>query len=435
MNGDRESRLGKPPRHRFADPPGGAGYQSDIFPALHEPTLQYTVRFVMNDRLKVFVIHGRGATPRHPDVSEEGGDLDTISSNVFYGVWAHAIGAPHEFTFVQYHDGLLKTLWEFENADIYIPDLPLDTVPHLENDVRDLARRGSHVAHFLDHHPWSNWQVEMLNRLKSEGLLGRFALAGAQKGKHLPKEAQACGAELVYDAVIRDQDFETEGLKELRRITRLQDLGIEDNPVSGRLSKLISYGYPKYAMVTALMMLKEPEDLPRLMQGMGWDLLVAEGDERMSKILPRLKRSLCEIRFEFTDGHPGGEFTILCCLVPKIYPGEPLPNVSTAIRYLKDYRSMEYFFYCYGSRALTTRKVTTEPGGLNLGDLVEKICTPKDGGHPEAATGRPQGSPYFPKDRLTYITPRNFIWYCRYLSQKLRYFAGVQIVSVRPVQV
>lgn len=391
----------------------------------------------MNDRLKVFVIHGRGATPRHPDVREEGGDLDTVSSNVFYGVWARHHRVPHEFAFVQYHDGLLKTLWEFENTDFYIPDLPLDTVPDIEGDIRTLASRGGRIIHYLDHHPWTNWQIELLNRLKSEGLLERYAMAGARKGEQLPKGVQACGAELVYDAVIRGQPWDTEGLLELRRITRLQDLNIEDNPIAARLSKMIGYGYPKHAMVTALRTIREPEDLPKLMQGMGWDLFVAENDDKIARVLPRLKTNLCEIKFRSTDGHDDGSrvWKIVCCLVPKVYPGEPMPNVSAAIRYLKETIEMDYFFYCYGSRGLTTRKVTHQPGVINLGSMVEKVCTPRDGGHPEAASGRPQGNSFFPKDRLSYITGRNFIWYCRYLSQRLRAVARVDIESTHPLKV
>lgn len=386
----------------------------------------------MNDRLKVFVIHGRGSTPRRQGVREEGGDLDTVSSNVFYGVWAKAIRAPHEFAFVQYHDGLLKTLWEFENADFYIPDLPLDTVPDIEGDIRTLASRGGRVMHYLDHHPWSDWQIDLLRRLQSEGLVETFAMAGARKGEQLPKEAQACGAELVYDAVIRGKKWETEGLNELRRITRLQDLNIEDNPLAGRLSKLIGYGYAKHDMVTGLVSVREPEDMSKLSSALGWDFFVAEHDEKIAKVLPRLKRNLCEIRFRSADGQ---NWNIVCCLAPKTYPGEPLPNVSATIRYLKEFVRMDYFFYCYGSRGLTTRKVTTQPGVINLGSLVERICTPKDGGHPEAASGRPHGNSNFPHERLSYITGRNFIWYCRYLAQRIRAATNLQIEGARPLRI
>lgn len=390
----------------------------------------------MNDRLKVFVIHGRGATPRYPQVREEGGDLDTVSSNVFYGVWAAALRARHEFTFVQYHDGLLKTLAEFENTDFYIPDLPLDTVPDIEGDIRALGGRGCRIVHYLDHHPWADWQIDMLNRLKAEGLVERYAMAGARKGEQLPKQMQACGAELVYDAVIRGQPWETEGLLELRRITRLQDLNIDDNPLAGRLSKMIGYGYPKHAMVTGLQSIREPEDMPRLMKVLGWDFYVAEHDEKIARVLPRLKQNLCEIRFRATDGHDDDStvWNVVCCLVPKVYPGEPMPNVSAAIRYLKEFLPMDYFFYCYGSRGLTTRKVTTRPGVMNLGSLVEKICTARDGGHPEAASGRPQGNSYFPRERLSYITGRNFIWYCRYLAQRIRSATPLEIESTFPLK-
>lgn len=387
----------------------------------------------MSERLKVFVIHGRGATPRNPAAREEGGDLDTVSSCAFYGAWAAHLRAPYEFAFVQYHEGLLRTLGEFENADIYIPDLPLDTIPDLEGDIHQLGQRGCRVVHFLDHHPWMDWQVELLNRLKSEGLVERYALAGARKGEQLPKEAQSCAAELVFDAVVRDTPCETDGLRELRRITRQQDLNTGEDPLGVRLSKLIGYGYSKRSMASALQSLKEPEDLPRLCKALGWDLFVAEGDERLSKVLPRLKRSLCEIRFTPNDGSES--WTIVCCLVPKFYEGEHLPNVAAAMRYLKEFVQMDYFFYCYGSRALTTRKVTTRPGVLNLGALIGKICAPRDGGHPEAASGRPQANWYFPADRLNYITGRNFIWYCRYLAQRFRDAANIRIESTRPLKI
>lgn len=387
----------------------------------------------MDERLKVFVIHGRGSTPRRPDQPEEGGDLDTVCANAFYGVWAQAIGAPHEFTFVQYHEGLLRALWDFENADIYIPDLPLDTIPDLEGDIRALAERGSRIVHFLDHHPWSQWQMDMLRRLQDEGLIDTVSMAGTRKGEVLPKDAQACATELVYDAVIRGQPWDTEGIKELNRISRMQDLNIEDNPLAVQLSKLIGYGYRKHDIVTALRAVREPEDISRLIKGMGWDIYITEHDEAISAVMPRLKRNLCEIVFRAPD-HPEHTWNIVCCLAPKIYPGEPMPNVSASIRYLKAFIPMDYFFYCYGSRGLTTRKVTKLPGPLNLDTIISKICSPRDGGHPEAASGRPQSNPYFPRERLSYITGRNFIWYCRHIAKNIRTAMRIDIESTHPLR-
>lgn len=388
----------------------------------------------MAERLKVFVIHGRGATPRHPQVREEGGDLDCISSNVFYSAWARATNSPYELAFVQYHDGLRRTLEEFENADIYIPDLPIDTVPDFDGDLRALAARGSRVVQYLDHHPWMDWQIDMFNRLKKEGLLGEYAMSGARKGEMMPKDGQVCGAELVYHHVIEDQPWDSEGMEELRRLTRSQDLHVEEIPMAINLSKLIGTGFPKHEMVQALAAIKTKADIERTYYDRGWYKIVEANDRRLAPVLARIKRAVCEIRFQTKD--VDHTWSIICALVPpKKHQNEPTPNVAMAMGYVHELLPRaDYFFYCFGSRMLSTRKMTHEPAVINLGWLIEHLCAPRDGGHPEAASGRPQGNPIFPRQRLSYITEHNFIWYCWYLAKRLSEITGARIQSVKPVR-
>jgi len=92
-------------------------------------------------RKKIFIIHGFGV--KNGIGWEAGGDLDTISSNVFYTVWAkdeigrlkgsEALrGADYDYDFVNYSEGL-SHLAVHSGCDVYIPDFPIDALsPRLE---------------------------------------------------------------------------------------------------------------------------------------------------------------------------------------------------------------------------------------------------------------------------------------------------------------
>ncbi|MDI6756853.1 MAG: hypothetical protein QME32_02395 [Endomicrobiia bacterium] len=90
---------------------------------------------------KIFIIHGFGV--RNGIGWEAGGDLDTVSSNVFYTAWARkeiedikgspaARGTDYDYDFVNYSEGL-SHLVVHSGCDIYIPDFPIDALsPRLE---------------------------------------------------------------------------------------------------------------------------------------------------------------------------------------------------------------------------------------------------------------------------------------------------------------
>lgn len=90
---------------------------------------------------KIFIIHGFGI--RNGIGWEAGGDLDTVSSNVFYTAWARkeienikgspaARGTDYDYDFVNYSEGL-SHLVVHSDCDIYIPDFPIDALsPRLE---------------------------------------------------------------------------------------------------------------------------------------------------------------------------------------------------------------------------------------------------------------------------------------------------------------
>lgn len=90
---------------------------------------------------KIFLIHGKGK--QHGLGEESGGDLDTVSSNAFYGIWMEELvarrldhdpvyGEDYEFDFVNYQEGL-RHLDVHSDCDLYLPDFPIDALaPRLQ---------------------------------------------------------------------------------------------------------------------------------------------------------------------------------------------------------------------------------------------------------------------------------------------------------------
>lgn len=87
-------------------------------------------------RKKIFIIHGKGVN--RGIGKEGGGDLDTVSSNAFYMVWAQnalkeelgrdpVYGEDFEFDFLNYSEGV-RHLAVHSGCDIYLPDFPIDAL-------------------------------------------------------------------------------------------------------------------------------------------------------------------------------------------------------------------------------------------------------------------------------------------------------------------
>lgn len=87
-------------------------------------------------RKKIFIIHGKGV---NRGIGQEGGgDLDTVSANAFYMVWARnalkeelgrdpVYGRDYEFDFMNYSEGV-SHLAVHSGCDIYLPDFPIDAL-------------------------------------------------------------------------------------------------------------------------------------------------------------------------------------------------------------------------------------------------------------------------------------------------------------------
>lgn len=87
-------------------------------------------------RKKIFIIHGKGVN--RGIGKEGGGDLDTVSSNAFYLVWAKnalkdelgrepVYGRDYDLDFLNYSEGL-GSLAVHSGCDIYLPDFPIDAL-------------------------------------------------------------------------------------------------------------------------------------------------------------------------------------------------------------------------------------------------------------------------------------------------------------------
>ena len=87
-------------------------------------------------RKKIFIIHGKGVN--RGIGKEGGGDLDTVSSNAFYMIWARntmkeelgrdpVYGEDFEFDFINYSEGIAH-LAVHSGCDIYLPDFPIDAL-------------------------------------------------------------------------------------------------------------------------------------------------------------------------------------------------------------------------------------------------------------------------------------------------------------------
>ncbi|MCK5843323.1 MAG: hypothetical protein KAG97_01365, partial [Victivallales bacterium] len=148
------------------------------------------------------------------DMEETGGDLDTVSSAVFY---ARALAAGNaeddidefRFVFVNYHEGLVG-LSDLPPGVLYMADMPISTIPDLPGDLRILAENGIKLARYEDHHPYAPKHAEMLEKLREEELVGFYAMSGplvdssgdALFEAELSENELKCGADMVYEALV-----------------------------------------------------------------------------------------------------------------------------------------------------------------------------------------------------------------------------------------
>ncbi|MBN2382192.1 hypothetical protein JXQ70_04855 [bacterium] len=442
---------------------------------------------VDSPRKKIFIIHGKGRIGGEGE--EVGGDLDTIASNTFYGVWCRGLyardfqrsavyGQDYEFDFVNYHEGLAH-LSKHKGCDLYLPDFPLDAIPDLVGDVEFLAEHDAHLVRIDDHHPWTEAAREQLNSLVERGLLDTFYLEGPMKGEEIPKKQQVCGADIIHREFLLNTPFDNPGLAELRRLAHIQDLHIEFDNLALKLSKLIASGYPKVDMVLRLMEISCFEDIQNILISTGWDKRIKTYERLLSQAVPKLDENLVLLAFykpvststldqtaqiQFMKERLGWlrfllPFTnlikndsqrfsyirwlyalrrnnvirIVMALAPYRAEHEARINVAGAIEYVVTKVTMDYFFYCYGSFIMTTRNVNDPERWLDLSLLMPFIGKQGDGGHKEAATCKPGDNQLFDADRFGQVKPDNFLAYCQYIAGKVSEFSGLEIKTIKKI--
>lgn len=412
-------------------------------------------------------------------VYEGGGDLDTIASNALYGVWAFyniakekgstpLYGIDYEFDFANYQEGL-RHLAKHKHCDIYLPDFPIDAIPDLEGDIKYLAEFDTYIRRFDDHHPYKLANKEILDKMLEEGLIDHYAMSGVLKEDRIEinKEEAKCGTDMIYEQLIKGQEWDNEGLKELQRLAHVQDLHIIEDTNAINISKIIGAKHSKIDMVQQMMRIQNKDDIDNILQKTGWDVELKEYEEKLAAVCPKLEKNMCYIvytvklesneecykrlcdknkklvdlfkkisfgalnfskflyKFDLNNQHK-----ILVVLSPFQRAKETKINVATAINYLSEKISFDYIFYCYGSQLMTTRRVNPDDTSIDLSVLMAKIGSENDGGHAEAATCKPSSNKYFPSKKFNKISDWNFEEWTRYLADKVQKEFGYQIVKV-----
>ena len=423
-------------------------------------------------------------------LNDAGGDLDTIASNALYGAWfmqwfekqnvvPPRYGKDFEFDFVNYHQSFLH-LARHKNADIYLPDFPMEAIPDLEDASRALREVGSRFVRIDDHHPLDSKQIELLERLKSEGLAGEYMMSGPIKGEgEQAEEERTCGSDLVHRAMLEGTEFDAPGLDELRRLAHQQDLHLIKDPddrehpdyLAVDLSKLIGSKYSRIDMTQQLMFVRSYVSIREIMNTTGWRQIVDEYEVELERTCPKLEENLALIEYlvpEDIEEYRGsmGAASMLGSIVKKITFGKvdlelkaiqsKLPsrthkilitlapfqsrkehriNVASAINYLKRYYSFDYFFFAWGSSLLTTRRFKDEDTTINLSEFMPIMGGPGDGGHASAATCKPPSNAAWPAHRFSKLNRHNFLDYANYIAGRIKEGLKHEIVSVRSITI
>jgi len=328
----------------------------------------------------------------------------------------------------------------FEEKDLAPADPGADrsmrvSLALIERQFRALAAADVRVISIDDHHPYTREIFDLLGRLVEDGVIGNLQVASLPRGEELPVEKQKCGADLIYAARVRGKPWDNPGLEELSRIAHLQDLHIELTALGIDISKLIGSRHSKVLIAQGLASVKTLEEMRSIMARMGWDKLVAAYDASLEEVYPRVEQAVGVIEFA-KPGSPD-PVRITAALSPFCdgKKGEVQINVASAIHYLlgRKKNPTDYFFYCYGSQLMTTRRPNEKETSLNLSTMCQHIGTRADGGHSGAATCKPSSNPAFPRRRLLKIKDTNYLHYLDYLADRVADYSGLVKLGVRPL--
>ncbi|HOO76690.1 MAG TPA: hypothetical protein PLI51_02020 [bacterium] len=305
----------------------------------------------------------------------------------------------------------------------------------IERQFKNLKDQDVNVVSIDDHHPYTPEIFGLLSRLVEEGVIGHLQVASLPRGEELPVEKQKCGADLIYGDRVRGRPWDNPGLAELDRIAHLQDLHIELTPLGMALSKLIGSKYSKVEIARGLASVSSLEEMTTIMERLGWDKLVEAYEEALEKVYPRTEQVVGVIELG-RRGEEADPIRITAALSPfcDAKKGEVQVNVASAIHYLLSRKKnlSDYFFYCYGSQLMTTRRPNENETTLNLSTMCQHIGTRADGGHSGAATCKPSSNPLFPR-RLEKVKDTNFLGYLDYLADRVADYSGLDKIAVRPL--
>ncbi len=392
------------------------------------------------------------------DMGESGADLDTISSAVFY---AHGLksmmeaqgkefrhGIHYKFVFFNYFDDDSLAgveLGDDRPGDVYCADIPVTKMPSPKKGMKFLRKHNLTLLRYEDHHPYTEKQLNTLEKLRQRGVIAYYSMSGPVEGTELPEDELKCGGDMVYDALIKGKSWETPAMAFLDRCVHSEDLGKCVEPVGKVLTELIKGGVNSLDLAQTLLLCHEEGDIEKRLAEKGWlDRIRKERDE-VAKIAPRILNNAYIFELEqknvvtaesgpaLADGSDmpaplsqrtkdAGALRIAVALAPSTKRGEPKLKIGRACEFFN--RNMnegkiprsDYLLYCYGSSLMVSRRLNQAETSVNLATLMKKIGTESDGGHAGAAVSNPASNPNYPSSILGQVNVGNFSMYTRYIS-------------------
>jgi hypothetical protein len=382
---------------------------------------------------------------------ETGGDVDTVHSAVLYAHWLIEEGKGHgrtlvygrdyRFVFVNYHESFLH-LADYGPADVYMADLPIGALPDFDKQVYKLRDRGIHFLRFEDHHPYTQEQIDMLNRLKNERMIEFLAMSGPLVDSELQEEELKCAADMVYESCVQGKAWDGPGPRNLRDIGHSEDFVTGRNDQGRALTELIKGGICKIELAQTLLTAQEPGQIDTMLKETGWRELMQGWHDSFREIEEDMWQSVVRFTVKRPEGElaetggqalgPGSDVPAptpaegkdtLNILVVHAYrppPGSPKVPVGKATEFFAaECPHTDYLFYCYGSSLLVSRRLNQADLSINLGALMPRLGGDGDGGHAGAAVCRPDSNEHYPHTMLGRVDHAMFVPFCSYLASRL----------------
>jgi hypothetical protein len=363
---------------------------------------------------------------------ESGGDLDTVASATFYTYWLkkQAIetgkeciyGIDYIYAFVNYHDSL-KFLEKYGPADVLMADMPIAALPTFEHDLIYLASKNIHFLRVEDHHPYGKEHVEMFERLQANNMLDFYEMAGPLHNEEQQTKDMRCGADVVFDNLIKGTKNETDGARDLKYWTHCTDLAIKKTEDGELLTTLIKGGLCKVELAQNLVTCIHDNSFTEMFHLKKWNQLADDWDEQFIEIQEQLQENCYISKFERkdngTDENNNGHTSVLFALAVARDQDKAKIPVNKAVGYLsRSYPEADYVFYCYGASLMVARRTNQDDLTFNLGEIMKAIGSPSDGGHSGAAVCKPDSNPNYPRQQLKRVTKSNFHRFCKYMSMR-----------------